>query len=81
MSIESNARSHAEAFHWWRGNPEITEAVAELRDLMAPRDAADELIAREVQDMRDLEGANWKTVAEVLGISAQAVRARYFVHP
>lgn len=81
MGIESNARSHAEAFHWWRGHPEITEEVADLRDLMALRDAADELIAREVQDIREHEGATRKDMAEVLGISAQAVRARYFVRP
>lgn len=74
MSIESNAKSHAEAFRWWRGNPEITEDVAELRDLMALRDATDDLIAREVQDMREHEGATWKDVAEVLGMSVQAAR-------
>lgn len=77
MSAESNARSHAEAFHWWRGNPEISDDTAELRDLMAVRDAADALIAREVQDMREYEGATWKELAEALGISVQAASARY----
>lgn len=77
MTAESNARSHAESFHWWRGNPEISEDTAELRDLMALRNAADELIARYVEDMREGDGMSWKAVAEALGISVQAAGARY----
>lgn len=56
MSAESNAWSHAEQFHWWRGNSEMTDDEAELRDLMALKDAADQLIAQWVQDMRDDSG-------------------------
>lgn len=81
MSAESNARSHAESFHWWRGNPEMTEDTAELGDLMALRAAADELIARYVEDMREGDGMTWREVAEALGISTQAARARYGAPP
>ena len=44
MSAASNARSHAEDFHWWRGAPGVTEEAAKLRDLIALRDATVELI-------------------------------------
>lgn len=77
MSAESNARSHAEAFHWWRGNPELTEDTAELRDLLALRNAADELIVWHVKDMRECDAKTWREVAEALGISVQAASARY----
>lgn len=45
MSAESNARSHAESFSWWKGCPDLTDGEAELRDLLALRDATTELIA------------------------------------
>lgn len=44
MSAESNAKSHAQSFSWWRGCPDITDAEAELRDLVALREAVYELI-------------------------------------
>ncbi|PYI69827.1 hypothetical protein CVV68_01605 [Arthrobacter livingstonensis] len=77
MSAERNARSHAEAFHWWRGNPEMTVDEAELRDLIALREATDGLIANRLRDMRDYDGTTWAAIACILGISVQAARARY----
>lgn len=44
MTAESNARSHARAFRWWRGAPDLAEAEAERRDLEALRDACAELL-------------------------------------
>ena len=35
MSAESNARSHAQEFRWWRGCPELTDEEARLQDLLA----------------------------------------------
>ncbi|POH73459.1 hypothetical protein [Arthrobacter glacialis] len=77
MSAESNARSHAEQFHWWRGNPEMTQDEAELRDFMALRDAAEQLIALRVQDMREDDDMTWANIAAILGTSAQAARVQY----
>lgn len=45
MSAESNARSHAQSFSWWRGCPDLTGEEAELRDLLALRKAVEGLIA------------------------------------
>ncbi|WP_167854357.1 hypothetical protein [Brevibacterium sp. S111] len=44
MSAESNARSHAQGFYWWRGAPDLTEAEAERRDLEALSDACADLL-------------------------------------
>lgn len=77
MSSESNARSHAEEFHWWRGSPELDVEVAELRDLAALRNATEDLIALQVKDLREAEGASWTGVAAILGISTQAAHERY----
>lgn len=49
MSAESNARSHAEAFRWWVGNPEMSDEEAHLQDLLALEQATVELI-REQRD-------------------------------
>jgi len=77
MSVASNARSHAESFHWWRGNPDMTLDESELRDLIALRDAADELIANHVRAMRGDDGLTWTNIGDILGISAQVARTRY----
>lgn len=53
MSAESNARSHAEAFRWWRGAPDLTEVEAERRDLEALRDGCVELLA-EIENREDI---------------------------
>lgn len=45
MSVASNARSHAQAFRWWRGAPDLTETEAERRDLETLRDACAELLS------------------------------------
>lgn len=79
MSVESNARSHAEQFHWWRGNPEMADDEAELRDLMALREVAEQLIAQRVRDMREDDGMTWTNIAVVLGVSAQVAHVRYAV--
>jgi hypothetical protein len=52
ISAESNARSHAEEFHWWRGCPELTDDEARLQDLLALYGATRELI----REQRDLLG-------------------------
>lgn len=52
MSAESNARSHAEEFRWWRGCPELTDDEARLQDLLALFRATEELI----REQRDLLG-------------------------
>ncbi|XBH22246.1 hypothetical protein V5R04_03190 [Jonesiaceae bacterium BS-20] len=52
MSAESNARSHAESFRWWVGNPEMTDEEAHLQDLLALHKATVELIRQQ----RDLLG-------------------------
>lgn len=44
MSAESNARSHAEDFRWWRGAPDLDATEAKRRDLEALRDACTELL-------------------------------------
>ena len=44
MSADSNARSHAEAFRWWAGNPEMSDEEAHLHDLLALHRATTELI-------------------------------------
>ena len=49
MSAESNARSHAEVFRWWVGNPEMSDEEALLHDLLALHQATVELI-REQRD-------------------------------
>jgi hypothetical protein len=63
MSAESNAISHALAFHWWRGCPEFTDEEARLHDLLALHRATVELI----RDQRDLLG--YYDTGEELGIS------------
>lgn len=77
MSAESNARSHAEDFHWWRGNPELDTDVAELRDLVGLHNAADALIAEQVHEVIDSGGMSWNGVASAAGLSLPATRIRY----
>ena len=50
MSAESNARTHAEQFRWWRGHPDFTDEEARLQDLLALHRATTEL----VEDQREL---------------------------
>lgn len=50
MSAESNARSHAQEFRWWRGDPELSDEEARLQDLLALHRATVEL-AREQRDL------------------------------
>ena len=52
MSAESNARSHAQEFRWWRGCPELADEEARLQDLLALFRATKELI----REQRDLLG-------------------------
>lgn len=76
MSAESNARSHAEAFRWWRGKPDLPDELAELRDLAALRDAVNELITEHAIVARD-GGATWTAIGEQLDISKQAASKRF----
>lgn len=80
MSAESNARSHAEEFHWWRGSPELDAEVAELRDLVALRNATEELIALQVHEVIDSAEMPWRGVASEVGLSLPATRIRYGRH-
>lgn len=64
MSAESNASSHALAFSWWRGCPELTDEEARLHDLLALHRATVELIL----DQRNLLG--YYDSDEELGISS-----------
>jgi len=68
MSAESNASSHALAFHWWRGFPELTDGEARLHDLLALHRATVELI----RDQRDL--LRYYDSDEELGISSDPRR-------
>lgn len=43
MSAESNATSHALAFGWWRGCPDLTDEEARLHDLFGYYDSDGEL--------------------------------------
>lgn len=52
MSAESSASSHALAFRWWLGCPELTDEEARLHDLLALHRATAELI----RGQRDLLG-------------------------
>ncbi len=62
MSAESNARSHAQEFRWWRGCPELTEDEARLQDLLALFRATEELI----REQRGLLGY-YDSEAELFG--------------
>ncbi|PCC45842.1 hypothetical protein [Brevibacterium aurantiacum] len=62
MSAESNARSHAQEFRWWRSDPEMTDEEARLHDLLALHRATVELI----REQRDLLGY-YDTDAELFG--------------
>lgn len=62
MTVESNARSHAEEFRWWLGNPELSDDEARLHDLLALRSATEELI----REQRDMLG-HYDTDAELFG--------------
>lgn len=44
MTAESNARTYAAAFRWWRGATELDETEAKRRDLETLRDACNELL-------------------------------------
>lgn len=77
MSAESNARVHIHAFRWWVGNPEMTRAEAELRDLAALRDAVEYEIGIHAHEVATYEGISWATVADALSISPAAARRRY----
>lgn len=77
MSAESNARDHIHAFRWWVGNPEMTRAEAELRDLAALRAAVEYEIAMHAHQVATYEGISWATVADALSISPAAARRRY----
>ena len=57
MSAESNARSHAQAFRWWVGNPEMSKEEACMRDLLALHQATAELI-REQRDFLGYHGTD-----------------------
>lgn len=77
MSAESNALDHVHAFRWWVGNPEMTRAEAELRDLAALRDAVDYEISAHTQEVAGFEGISWAAIADALSISPAAARRRY----
>lgn len=77
MSVESNARTYVEDFHWWRGTPELSESEAELRDLAALRDAVDETITRYVHTFTEYENMSWVAVAAALAMSSEAAKRRY----
>lgn len=77
MSAESNALDHINAFRWWVGDPEITRAEAELRDLAALRDAVEREISVHAHEVATYEGISWATIADALSISPAAARRRY----
>jgi len=77
VSVESNARTCVEDFHWWRGKPELSESEVELRDLAALRDAVDETIACYVHTFTEYEGMSWVSVAAALAMSPEAAKRRY----
>ncbi|TLK50914.1 hypothetical protein [Glutamicibacter sp. V16R2B1] len=64
MSAESNAISHALAFSWWRGCPELSDEEARLHDLLTLHRAKVELI----REQRDL--LRYYDSDEELGISS-----------
>lgn len=76
MSAESNARSHAESFRWWQGNPDLPIELAELRDLAALRDAVNELISDRAVSAHD-SGCSWEAIGSQLDISKQAAAKRF----
>lgn len=59
MTAESNARAHALDFHWWLGNPELTDDEARLHDLLVLHRATKEL-AREQRDLLGYSDADEK---------------------
>lgn len=77
MSAESNALDHIHAFRWWVGNPEMTRAEAELRDLAALRDAVEHEIGLHAHEVASYEGISWAAIADALSISPSAARRRY----
>ncbi|MGO1806760.1 MAG: hypothetical protein ACTH01_04270 [Micrococcaceae bacterium] len=52
MTAQSNAEVHAREFHWFKGDPDLSEEEARLHDLIALRNATTELI----REQRDLLG-------------------------
>lgn len=77
MAAESSALDHIHQFRWWVGNPEMTRAEAELRDLAALRDAVDYEISAHAQEVARFEGISWATIADALSISPAAACRRY----
>lgn len=77
MSAETNALDYIRAFRCWLGNPEITRAEAELRDLAALRDAVEYEIGIHAHEVATYEGISWATIADALSLSPAAARRRY----
>lgn len=72
MSAESHARDHVETFRWWRGAPHLTDEQAELRDLLALRDAVQDRIAALRRDERENTLAAAAAPARSEAVSAAA---------
>lgn len=77
MSAETNALDHIHAFRWWVGDPEMTRAEAELRDLAALRDAVEYEIGIHAHEVATYEGISWATIADALSVSPAAARRCY----
>jgi len=54
----------------------VREAVDQLRQLVAQREAAAVVVDRDVSRLRRL-GASWPDIAQALGVSRQAARQKY----
>lgn len=67
MSAEYAARDHAITFHWWRGNPDMSESETALRDLVALRDAAQDIIAEEAASAARIGALGTRTLRAITG--------------
>lgn len=55
MSAEANARNHADDFRWWLGAPGLSEYDGRRRDLLALREAVNEMLAELEQSSKETE--------------------------
>lgn len=76
MSAESNAWTHVEQFRWWRGNPDMSEHEAALRDAVALFNEAYDLLSFKGQQAHDA-GMSWAEIGEITGMTRQAAGRRF----
>lgn len=77
MSAESNAWSHAEAFRWHQGHPDMSQDEAELRDAVALLNEVHDLLAIRAHNAHENGSMSWAEIGTVLGITRQSASARF----